>query len=230
MLYESEYYGVVPIGDSIAHYQVKGAKHGVRRWQNEDGSLTPAGYIHYGVGQGNKSSGERSAKRKSGREEKAATKAMAKNTKLAKSGKLTVSDLPETDGKKKWLDADAEVNKAFEAYRSKEESFYGDYELYKKYATKSAEASWADSGWDEKDHDYWVRLFVEGDLDQGEKTAYDYYIEEKHPKLAKGVKTATAKSVNATKAYAKEVFGSDSAEATNWLTKAKLREGRKNRR
>ena len=51
--YESQYYGVVPfLSEYLMHYQVKGAKHGVRRWQNPDGSLTPAGYIHYGVGQG----------------------------------------------------------------------------------------------------------------------------------------------------------------------------------
>lgn len=38
----------------IMHFGIKGQKHGIRRWQNEDGSLTPEGYIHYGVGQGNK--------------------------------------------------------------------------------------------------------------------------------------------------------------------------------
>ena len=38
----------------LIHHGVKGQKHGIRRWQNEDGSLTPEGYIHYGVGQGNK--------------------------------------------------------------------------------------------------------------------------------------------------------------------------------
>ena len=39
----------------IEHHGVKGQKHGVRRYQNEDGSLTPEGRIHYGVGDGNKS-------------------------------------------------------------------------------------------------------------------------------------------------------------------------------
>ena len=34
----------------LAHHGVKGQKHGVRQWQNPDGSLTPAGRIHYGVG------------------------------------------------------------------------------------------------------------------------------------------------------------------------------------
>lgn len=33
----------------LAHYGVKGMKKGDRRWQNEDGSLTPAGYAHYGI-------------------------------------------------------------------------------------------------------------------------------------------------------------------------------------
>lgn len=37
---------------SLAHYGVKGQKKGERRWQNEDGSLTPEGKIHYGVGDG----------------------------------------------------------------------------------------------------------------------------------------------------------------------------------
>lgn len=38
----------------LAHYQVKGAKHGVRRYQNPDGSLTPLGRVHYGVGEARK--------------------------------------------------------------------------------------------------------------------------------------------------------------------------------
>ena len=33
--------------DELLHYQVKGARWGVRRWQNLDGSLTPEGRIHY---------------------------------------------------------------------------------------------------------------------------------------------------------------------------------------
>ena len=36
--------------DFLAHYGVKGQKKGVRRYQNEDGSLTPEGRNHYGVG------------------------------------------------------------------------------------------------------------------------------------------------------------------------------------
>lgn len=38
----------------LIHYGVPGQKWHERRWQNEDGSLTPEGYIHYGYGKSNK--------------------------------------------------------------------------------------------------------------------------------------------------------------------------------
>ena len=46
------YYIAYDLGSSpsLSHYGIKGQKHGVRRWQNYDGSLTPAGRVHYGVG------------------------------------------------------------------------------------------------------------------------------------------------------------------------------------
>lgn len=34
----------------LKHYGILGQRKGRRRWQNEDGSLTPEGYIHYGYG------------------------------------------------------------------------------------------------------------------------------------------------------------------------------------
>lgn len=36
--------------DDLCHHGIKGQKRGVRRYQNTDGSLTPAGKQHYGVG------------------------------------------------------------------------------------------------------------------------------------------------------------------------------------
>ena len=36
--------------DYLMHHGVKGQKHGERRYQNKDGSLTNLGRIHYGVG------------------------------------------------------------------------------------------------------------------------------------------------------------------------------------
>lgn len=43
--------------DYLAHHGIKGQKWGVRRWQNQDGSLTPDGRIHYGRGQKKESEG-----------------------------------------------------------------------------------------------------------------------------------------------------------------------------
>lgn len=42
---------------ALAHYRTKGSKNGVRLYQYEDGSLTPLGRIHYGVGLGRDRSG-----------------------------------------------------------------------------------------------------------------------------------------------------------------------------
>lgn len=35
----------------LAHHGIEGQKWGVRRWQNKDGSLTPEGRAHYGIGE-----------------------------------------------------------------------------------------------------------------------------------------------------------------------------------
>ena len=37
-------------GTSLYHYGTPGMRWGARKWQNKDGSLTPAGYEHYGYG------------------------------------------------------------------------------------------------------------------------------------------------------------------------------------
>lgn len=38
------------VDGTLYHHGIKGQKWGLRRWQNEDGSLTPAGREHYGYG------------------------------------------------------------------------------------------------------------------------------------------------------------------------------------
>lgn len=44
------YYAFVDNSESMEHYGVKDQKWGKRNWQYKDGSLTPEGRIHYGVG------------------------------------------------------------------------------------------------------------------------------------------------------------------------------------
>ena len=50
-----------PMNDHIEHFQIKGAKWGVRRFQNRDGSLTPAGRERYGYSSDSK---KKSSKKK----------------------------------------------------------------------------------------------------------------------------------------------------------------------
>lgn len=47
MYYESQYYGVASLGSSLMHHGTKNMRWGIRRYQYEDGSLTPAGRARY---------------------------------------------------------------------------------------------------------------------------------------------------------------------------------------
>lgn len=48
----------------LAHYGVPGMKRNIRRWQNEDGTYTNAGKIHYGIGDGRQAAAKQEPKRK----------------------------------------------------------------------------------------------------------------------------------------------------------------------
>ena len=48
--YYNDYYGLDSSSLELDHFGVLGQKKGVRKYQYEDGSLTPEGRIHYGIG------------------------------------------------------------------------------------------------------------------------------------------------------------------------------------
>lgn len=69
------------IYDELYHHGIKGQKHGVRRWQNKDGSLTPAGRIRYGAAKvGEKVSSSIKKRREERRIEKLRKKPLSKLT------------------------------------------------------------------------------------------------------------------------------------------------------
>lgn len=49
-------YRITRSDEYLEHFGIKGQKHGLRRYQNQDGSLTAEGREHYGVGDGTGSS------------------------------------------------------------------------------------------------------------------------------------------------------------------------------
>lgn len=67
----------------LYHHGVKGQKHGVRRYQNKDGSLTALGRVHYGVGKAGDAvgSGFKKAGEVIGKAGKSASKAIGKAVK-----------------------------------------------------------------------------------------------------------------------------------------------------
>lgn len=169
MLYESEYYGVCSLGDSLAHHGIPKQKWGVRRFQYEDGSLTPAGRERYGVGTGGSAIGgaayslltERKLNPKSiasfaindmvddailsGKfdglaRRKNSSKELAKsNASLAKKGDYNFKDDAEGTRLK---NAASEASKKFHEVRKVEDDFLNNPELVRKYSEIVANKTW----------------------------------------------------------------------------------------
>lgn len=78
------YYSGFPYSDELYHHGVKGQRWGFRRYQNEDGSLTTLGKMHYGVSE---------VRRVLGSKIKAANEAATLNYKRKHPNKMTQEEL-----------------------------------------------------------------------------------------------------------------------------------------
>ena len=98
----------LPDGDYLEHYQIKGAKHGIRRFQNFDGSLTPAGRERYGVGPARSESKKTEGSKGSGKKKSSnsATKSLQKalsERKYKKAKKEEAKQIEDREGLKAYL-------------------------------------------------------------------------------------------------------------------------------
>lgn len=206
----------------LEHHGILGQKWGQRRWQNEDGSLTPAGYEHYGYGSPD---GKKEAKK------------LYKNTKeLSKLNQYTRSRMngipfykdPGTSARK--TDAEDRVKNSpqMKAVRSKlkgesdaiknaddetyklMEDFYQDKKLYEKYlnqaidiAVKSRLEDLQESGYNpdpkkvREDLEWGYRY---DDLDQGDNSSFSLW-SESNDRGAKAYREAVQKGVEAEKRF-----------------------------
>lgn len=80
----------------LAHHGVEGQKWGVRRWQNKDGSLTPEGRVHYGIGDADIANAKRSISsnyKKNGKvKREAASNMLAKKNEFIRSNMNKISN------------------------------------------------------------------------------------------------------------------------------------------
>lgn len=102
--------------DYLIHYQVKGAKHGVRRYQNKDGSLTNLGRIHYGVGAARKHREDARAVRSAARIIKGVRNPVAAAKNLRTVGKVV---------KREVAPSSKDIDKKIEALKSKKAEALG---------------------------------------------------------------------------------------------------------
>lgn len=196
--------------DKLEHYGVKNQKHGVRRWQNKDGTLTLAGRIHYGVGPA--------------RDSKVieADNALRKEKKRLKERDQLVDDIKKNRGTlvreskavdeiaKKMKDTVSEQRKASDKVRMYERAFYEDKETYEKYLDKAIDKQIEKYGRDRSDFDGYYRY---EDWDQGEDSSIDLWSKSDDPrakayrKALEEDRAAWKKGLEEAKNFAEEYLG-----------------------
>ena len=122
------------INGTLYHHGILGQKWGIRRYQNEDGSLTTAGREHYGYGKGNASSYSK----------KQAFKDAKKEYQTARKKSFEVI---RSESKKNLKDqSDSKMDKAFNAEREARKKMKEAKKLYKgdTRISKAEQKAWRD--------------------------------------------------------------------------------------
>lgn len=97
---------------SLSHYRIKGSKNGVRQYQYEDGSLTPLGRIHYGVGKPREKAKEpEKSERQLTKEQKAKIENAIKKFKENRRAKVEARKKAAEEDKKKREDEQKTISK-----------------------------------------------------------------------------------------------------------------------
>lgn len=131
--------------DELMHYRTKGSKNGIRLYQYKDGSLTPAGREHYGVGKPRGEGGsDESAKRRSLgqviKDHKTAKK-RAENLAKARAAKAAKKQAAEEEAKKK-AEQEAAEAKEREEIQKKGDAFYAEKERVIKTGSAAEALNW----------------------------------------------------------------------------------------
>lgn len=142
----------------LMHHGVEGQKWGIRRWQNEDGSLTPEGREHYGVGKLDFNSKYVGNKR--------SAKAAFKEERKKLYGEIDEAGYKDWDNwetasqkklEKEWDDKHAKYKKKLKGYLDVDnqgfEEHFDAIEKYNKEHPNDKIDPYDDATWDERDPD-----------------------------------------------------------------------------
>lgn len=145
------------VGNVLIHYRTKGSKNGERLYQYEDGSLTPLGRIHYGVGK---------AKRATKEELKGFIKKQISRTHAEKAGAKADVYKNRAERAKDQAKEDIERDKNDKAEKNVEKAVKFE-ELYNKYKDKQARIQERDERRDRSESE--IKKDVEGRIEEFNK-------------------------------------------------------------